>query len=382
MRNDQEVSTAVGPESRLCSELDPGYPRRTRLAPSPTGSLHLGNLRTFLFAWIVARLGGWSIVLRIEDLDAGRVRDGATDAIVDTLRWLELDWDGPILTQSDDLRPYRDAMLRLAAAQRTYACELSRAEIRAARSAPHRGEHECAFPPELRPRTPADWGFDGGERSHRLVVEPGNVAFVDRLAGAQSVDIAAEVGDFIVWTRDRVPSYQLAVTVDDARQGVTDVIRGDDLLPSAARQQMLHGFLGATPPRWWHLPLVFDAEGRRLAKRDGRHQIAALREAGATAPRTIGLLGHWLGILPRPEPVRTAELLGAAATVSWVATLLRMERPGDDASAASVTPTPCTLPTIVRDPVTLHERDLQWLTTSTATVARPTATSDSDGELA
>jgi len=340
--------------------------RRTRLAPSPTGSLHLGNLRTFLWTWLAARVGGWSIVLRMEDLDAGRVRPGASESIVETLRWLGLDWDGPMLTQSDDLNPYREAMVRLAAARRVYACDLSRAEIRAALSAPHSGEHGGAFPARLRPSDPAEWGFDGGVRSHRVAVSGGTVRVADRIVGSSDFAVAAEVGDFIVWTRDQVPSYQLAVTVDDARQGITDVVRGDDLLPSAARQQLLHDALGSAVPRWWHLSLVLEESGRRLAKRDGTHQLAALREAGASAERTVGLLGHWLGLLDRPEAIAITDLLATATAQPWAATL----REGDE-----TTTTP-PLPAVLRESVTLHERDLQWLTGSTATPPTPPAAPD------
>lgn len=278
--------------------------RVTRLAPSPTGALHLGNARTFLLTWAIARARGWRIVLRIEDLDTPRVKAGAAGAIERTLRRLGMDWDGPPMVQSDDLEPYRAAMRSLAARGLVYPCALSRAEVEAAASAPQEGSHEVVFPASLRPPLkPVDFdAFDGADTNWRFATPPGPVTFTDDFAGPRTIEPAATIGDFIVWTKRNQPSYQLAVVVDDHRQGVTDVIRGDDLIESAARQLQLYRALGLPPsaePRYMHLPLVIGTDGRRLAKRHGDTRVDRYLDApggGVPAEAIIGLIARWSGV--------------------------------------------------------------------------------------
>jgi glutamyl-tRNA synthetase len=286
-------------------------PPVTRLAPSPTGALHLGNARTFLVNWCLARAGGWRVLLRVEDLDTPRVKPGVIDATVGTLAWLGLDWDEGPLIQSADTGPYRDAMRRLASAGLAYPCGLTRGDIEAA-SAPNEGEHETRFPPELRP---GDAGtqraFTDGTTNWRLRVEDGRVAIEDRFRGRVALDIGSSVGDFLVWTRRGCPSYQLAVVVDDARQGVTEVVRGDDLLDSAGRQTLLYRALGlGGPPAYTHLPLVRGADGRRLAKRHGDTRIDHYRGLGVRPERVLALLARWCGV-EAGGAVRAADLIGA-----------------------------------------------------------------------
>ncbi|MEM9373559.1 MAG: glutamate--tRNA ligase family protein [Planctomycetota bacterium] len=282
----------------------------TRLAPSPTGALHLGNARTFLVNWCLARSGGWKIVLRIEDLDTPRVKPGVIDATIDTLRWLGLDWDEGPLIQSDDLQPYREAMRTLAAGALVYPCARARSEIASAASAPNEGDHEIRFDPALRP--PVHSGLFTNEATNwRVVVERGQVAFDDRFAGAISLDIHHSVGDFLVWTKRGCPSYQLAVVVDDARQGVTEVVRGDDLIDSAGRQRLLYDALDlGDPPRSTHLPLVRGEDGKRLAKRHGDTRIDHYRARGVPAERVLALLARWCGI-DAGETVSSRELIDA-----------------------------------------------------------------------
>lgn len=273
-------------------------PRTTRLAPSPTGDLHLGNVRSLLLGWAIARGQDWRVVLRHEDLDQERSEDGGCEAIESSLAWLGITWDGPALRQSDDLEPYRAAMIHLAEQRRIFASDLSRREIREAAGAPH-GKGPVVFPPSLRPKDPSAFLFNDQEGNYRLTVEPGGEQVRDELQGDREFDPSTEVGDMIVWTRNGRPSYQLAVVVDDDRQNVTDVIRGDDLFSSAARQQRLRRDLGmAGSPRWWHLPMVYDQQDRRLSKRDGDAGILALREAGISAERVIGLVAAWAGLIP------------------------------------------------------------------------------------
>ena len=306
--------------------------RVTRLAPSPTGALHLGNAMAFLVNWAMARKNNWRIHLRIEDLDAPRVKPGIVEQTIDTLDWLGIDWDSGPETQSLDLLPYHDAMHTLAAAGRVYPCSRSRAEIRDA-SAPNEGDAEIRFDPALRPAEIPRVFTDSGP-NWRLIVSPGTVVFTDALLGERRIDVDRSVGDFIVWTKGGVPSYQLAVVVDDERAGVTDIVRGHDLVQSAARQILLMRALGIErTPVYWHLPLVRGEDGRRLAKRHDDPRIEHYRSLGTDRDRVIGLLAYWCGTQPTREPMTPAAFL---------------ERFSCD-----------TLPT--NDPVFLREDD-EWLT--------------------
>ncbi len=287
--------------------------RVTRLAPSPTGALHLGNARTFLVNWALARRLGWRVILRVEDLDTPRVKAGVIEQTVRTLAWLGLDWDEGPHVQAADLSPYREAMRALASAGLAYRCELTRTEIQAAASAPQEGDGgEVRFPPELRPSDLGAARFDDEQTNWRFVTPSGVVAFRDRFAGEVAIDPSETVGDFILWTKRGCPSYQLAVVVDDHRQGVTEVVRGDDLLDSAARQLHLYRALGlGTEPTYTHLPLVRGADGKRLAKRHGDTRLTAYEERGIGAARVIGLVGAWCGIgdRARPEPMSAGVFL-------------------------------------------------------------------------
>jgi len=292
----------------VLASVCPGHPdnprdpahgvHRTRVAPSPTGALHLGNARTFLVNWAMARQRGWRIVLRIEDLDTPRVKPGTIEQTIDLLAWLGMDWDEGPVVQSADLAPYADAMHRLAHAGRVYPAPQSRREIDRAASAPQEGAREARFPPELRPDE-RPRRFEPAGDPWRFAVEPGPVSFEDGFAGRCDPDPASEVGDFIVWTRSDLPAYQLAVVVDDARQGIDRIVRGDDLIGSAGRQLLLHRALGLGPePAYWHLPLVRGEDGRRLAKRHGDTRLDTYRSRGVPPERVIGLCGFWCGIAP------------------------------------------------------------------------------------
>lgn len=327
----------------------------TRLAPSPTGALHLGNARTFLVNWALARRRGWRIILRIEDLDTPRIKPGAAAALLDTLRWLGMDWDpdpdvpdqgagAGVLVQSADLSAYTHDMRCLANLGMAYPCHLSRTQVEAAASAPQEGAHETPYPASLRPPVagqPLDFdhpppGPDsatGQSPNWRFCTPPGVVEFVDGFAGPQRIDVAANIGDFVLWTRRNQPSYQLAVVVDDHRQGVTQVVRGDDLLDSAARQLLLRRALDLTPePTFTHLPLVLGADGRRLAKRHGDTRIDTYRAAAAPPEAVVGLVAFWCGVLARRARLSAAEFMA-----------------GVDLS------------TIPRTPITFTAEDDQWL---------------------
>jgi glutamyl-tRNA synthetase len=274
---------------------------RTRLAPSPTGALHLGNARTFLINWVLARQQGWQIVLRIEDLDGPRVKPGAAAKAIDVLQWLGLDWDEGPYYQRQDLAPYRAALERLAAQGDIYPCRCTRREIEAASlSAPHGDEHELRYPGTCRPTTPTPVSaerLDDPGVAWRLRVPEGATEFVDQFAGRHVHEIQATSGDFLVATKEGLPSYQLAVVVDDSRQKIDRIVRGDDLLASTHRQLLLQNRLGISPPpQYFHLPLVVGEDGRRLAKRHGDSRISHYRSEGVPASRIIGMLAHWCGI--------------------------------------------------------------------------------------
>ncbi len=283
--------------------------RVTRLAPSPTGALHLGNARTFVMNWALARQAGWRIVLRVEDLAGPRVSAEACAMSVEDLAWLGLDWDEGPYFQQHDLTPYTDALATLTGRGLTYPCVCRRGQVIAAQpvsvSAPHVDEHELRYPGTCRDRLAGDLAAERDlPAGIRLRVPDEAVTFHDTFAGEQTFNPQQSVGDFLLIGKSGLPAYQLTVVVDDHRQGVTDIVRADDLLGSAARQLLLYRLLGYEPePTYVHVPLLYGADGRRLAKRHGDTRLRAYRERGVPVERIIGLLAWWCGIVDRPTPL-------------------------------------------------------------------------------
>jgi glutamyl-tRNA synthetase len=293
---------------------------RGRFAPSPTGPMHLGNARTALLAWLAARAAGGELVMRIEDLDGPRVRRGLEGAILEELRWLGLDWEeGPDRSgsrgpyrQSERLALYQAALERLRQQDLVYPCFCSRAEIAAVSQAPHGAADDG-------PRYPGTCRtLSALERSDRLLrrrpawrlrVPEGRVSFTDCICGPQSIDVASTVGDVVVARADGIPAYQLAVVVDDAAMEVSDVVRGDDLLSSTARQILLYRALSLPVPRFAHVPLVVGPDGERLAKRHGALSIGELRQRGVDPRAVVGLLAHLSGLRPPEARLRPSELV-------------------------------------------------------------------------
>ncbi|MGH7244330.1 MAG: tRNA glutamyl-Q(34) synthetase GluQRS [Phycisphaerales bacterium] len=290
---------------------------RTRLAPSPTGALHLGNARTFLVNWALARQRGWRILIRIEDLDTPRVKPGVAAALLRTLEALGLHWDEGPIVQSSDLEPYREAMQRLAGSRCAYPSAESRGEIEdaaaGAASAPQEGARESVFPASGRPATlPGTFVAGGGQANWRFATPANAVEFNDGVAGLQRHVPAQSIGDFVVWTKRDHPSYQLAVVVDDARQGVTQIVRGNDLLDSAARQVLLMKALGITRiPAYFHLPLVRGEDGKRLAKRHGDTRVETYLDAGVSPRKIVALLAKWSGVANVGDEMTAEEFAGA-----------------------------------------------------------------------
>ena len=277
-----------------------------RLAPTPSGGLHLGNARTFLIAWLSARAAGGRVVLRLDDLDQARVKPGAVDQALADLQWLGLDWDGEPVLQSGRAEAYTVALEKLRAAELVYPCRCSRREIELAARAPHADEEGPVYPGTCR-----RGGVNTGRApAWRFVVPAGLVEFVDVVHGRCTMDVAVASGDFVVFRNDGIAAYQLATVVDDAFQGVTEVVRGDDLLSSTPRQLLLSQALGLTPPRFLHVPLVLDAGGERMAKRRDSTRLAALRAAGVPAARVIGRLAASCGWAEPSEEILPAGLIG------------------------------------------------------------------------
>jgi glutamyl-tRNA synthetase len=302
------MTTPDGTRAATAEPTASGKGYRGRFAPSPTGRIHLGTARTALVAWLRARSAGGTFVMRIEDIDGPRVKPGAAEALLDDLRWLGLDWDegpdfggphGPYV-QSARSDHYRAALARLRELGLVYPCTCSRKEIAELASAPHGGAGPL-YPGTCRegpshPERPAAWRF-------RMDFPP---PFVDGLRGPSPSALGA--GDFVVARADCVFAYQLAVTVDDAAMGITEVVRGDDLFDSTPRQLALFAALGAPPPDYLHVPLVLGADGERLAKRHGATSLAELREGGVSSEAVVGWLGSSLGLLDARVPMKASEL--------------------------------------------------------------------------
>ncbi|MCG3133430.1 MAG: Glutamate--tRNA ligase 1 [Planctomycetes bacterium] len=296
---------------------------RSRLAPSPTGALHLGNARTFLLTWLHVRAAGGTLLLRIDDLDGPRVKTGAARAAVDDLRWLGLDWDEGegVLVQSERGAAYEAALARLADMGLVYPCVCSRSEVASAASAPH-GPEGPPYPGTCRGKwrtaeeATAATGRPAALRGQlsllHLRAASGEVKAVpDLLYGAQTFDVAADTGDFVVRKASGTAAYQLATVVDDAASGVDLVMRGADLLPSTARQILLIDALGYPRPQWLHLPLVVGPDGLRLAKRHGDTSLRGLERQGWSAERIVGWLAWSAGLLPPRSEASPRDLIRA-----------------------------------------------------------------------
>ncbi len=291
-----------------------------RFAPSPTGPLHLGNVRTALLAWLDARSCGGTFIYRVEDIDTPRVVAGSAQEQLDGLRWLGLDWDhGPDVggphapyVQSQRFPRYAHALETLVENGRAFACTCSRKDLQRMASAPHAGEEGPAYPGTCRGRYAS---LDDAQRAAgraaavRFKVDAGVVSFVDRVVGRVSQDVVAQVGDVVVRRADGVWAYQLAVVVDDLAMGVTSVVRAVDLLDSTPRQLALMRALGGAPPVFAHVPLLNGPDGTRLQKREPRHTLAGLREAGVQPNAVVGWLAHSAGVRPTPAPVHPRELV-------------------------------------------------------------------------
>jgi glutamyl-tRNA synthetase len=290
---------------------------RGRLAPSPTGRLHVGNLMTFLLADARALQHASTLLLRIEDIDTARARPGASEAIVHDLAWAGIPWvppDGSTgalqdLFQSTYRARHEAALAHLAERGLLYACQCSRRELRSIASAPHHAE--SVYPGRCRPPrlggSGPDLPLDAPDVALRFAVR-GTESFVDAVFGAFEADLEQDHGDFVVRRRDGLFAYHLAVVVDDARAGVTEVVRGADLLAAVPRQNHLHRALGHAPPATAHVPLLVDAHGERLSKRERALDVDGLCAAGWTPDTLRGAVAALVEQHPAPRLAHPRDL--------------------------------------------------------------------------
>ena len=290
-----------------------------RYAPSPTGDLHLGNLRTALLAWLQVRLQGGEFLLRMDDLDQPRVVIDSADQILQDLEWLGLDWDGEVVYQSKRHDLYQNALEELSHNGLVYECFCSRKDIQQAASAPHNtlgvysgtclGLDSEIIELKRLQKSPA----------LRVQVNSKKIEFEDGCLGLFSHNLSESCGDFVIKRADGLFAYQLATAVDDKEQGVTDVLRGADLLDSTARQIYLTQALDDTikPPKYWHVPLMLDDQGERMAKRGGALSLAEWRAEGKTAPELITFLAGSLGLIDTKLAISAGDLLIDLSLEEW-----------------------------------------------------------------
>ena len=293
-----------------------------RFAPTPSGRMHLGNAFSALLCWLSVRRQGGTLLLRIEDLDLLRTSPHFTEQIMDDLRWMGLDWDegpgcgenGPYL-QSERAAFYGECLTKLVGHKLIYPCFCSRADLHSA-SAPHHADGSYLYDRRCRVLSKAQQKEKSKKRSPamRVKVPDERISFVDCCQGPYEQALAEDCGDFILRRSDGVYAYQLAAPADDGAMGVTEVVRGSDLLPSAPRQIWLMRQLGYTPPAFCHTPMLLCADGRRLAKRDADLDLGALRGRGVRPEKLLGHLAYLAGLLPAPKAVPAAALV---AHFSW-----------------------------------------------------------------
>ena len=297
------MTAAPRVDPRVASRYVNAVAYRGRFAPSPTGDLHLGSAATALVAWLRARAAGGALILRVEDIDTPRVVVGSEARQRADLRWLGLDWDeGPDVggphapyRQSERTAHYDAALAALAAQGLTYWCDCSRREIGSLASAPHAGDDGPRYPGTCRPHGMRERPWKRPP-AIRLAVPDREVVVDDAFQGVVRQHVAASVGDFVLRRGDGVCAYQLAVVVDDRAMGITEVVRGADLLGSTPRQVLLAELLGGRAPTFAHVPLVVAADGSRLAKRNPRHTLHGLRELGRSPEAVVAGLADNLEI--------------------------------------------------------------------------------------
>ena len=280
-----------------------------RFAPSPTGRMHLGNVYAALLSWLSAKSQGGQWLLRIEDIDPDRSRREYAEMLMEDLRWLGLNWDIGPFWQSDRYAIYEEQLHRLQETGLTYPCYLSRGEIFATQ-APHEADGRVVYGPELRAKNAELIAHQTTLRtpSIRLRTISKNITFSDLHYGPQTFNLERQCGDFILRRSDGAWAYNLSVVVDDALMGVTEIVRGRDLLQSVPQQLYLYDLLGFTPPRYAHFPLLCNAQGQRLCKRDKALDMGELRKHFSAA-QILGKIAFYACLTSTEEPVTAQQLL-------------------------------------------------------------------------
>ena len=281
-----------------------------RFAPTPSGRMHLGNIFSALLCWLSVRSQGGELLLRIEDLDTLRCTVENADILKDDLRWLGLTWDRECTPQRDRSARYEEILERLRASGHVFPCWCTRGDLKNAPNAPHASDGHPIYPGTCRELTAEERSARAAKKPplYRLHVPDESISFTDGNYGTQGENLAKDCGDFILRRADGVFAYQLAVVVDDIDNGVTEVVRGCDLLGSTARQLYLYRLLEAVPPVYYHVPLLTAPDGRRLSKRDQDLDMGILRER-QRPEELLGALAHAAGILERKEPCSAEELV-------------------------------------------------------------------------
>ena len=283
-----------------------------RFAPSPSGRMHLGNVFSAMLAWLSVRSQDGEMVLRIEDLDPDRCRPAYAETLKEDLRWLGLTWDREQVPQSRRSDAYAEQFELLQQKGLIYPCYCTRGELHAA-SAPHASDGRFLYAGTCRNLTAAERAAKTKAPAWRLIVPDKDYGFTDGLQGSFSENLAKDCGDFIVRRADGVYAYQLAVVTDDGQGGITQVVRGMDLLDSTPRQLYLYELLGLPAPEFYHVPLLTAPDGRRLSKREKDLDLGALRKTH-TPEQLLGKVAFLAGILEQPEPASAKEL---ASVFSW-----------------------------------------------------------------
>ena len=274
-----------------------------RFAPSPTGRMHLGNMFSALLSWLSAKSKNGRWLLRIEDIDPQRSRMEYVKLLMDDLQWLGLAWDGEPVFQSQRSDIYEQYYKILQQQGLTYPCYCTRADLLATQ-APHESDGRVVYPGTCRTKKMEN----GRPAATRLIVADEDISFIDGHYGIQTINMAHQVGDYIIRRKDGAWAYQLAVVIDDGLMGINEVVRGRDLLLSSPQQISLSRILGFTPPQFIHLPLLVNDAGQRLSKRDSSLDMGVLRQRH-TASEIIGMLACYAGILPEPQPIMPYQLL-------------------------------------------------------------------------
>ncbi|MEE9446641.1 MAG: tRNA glutamyl-Q(34) synthetase GluQRS [Arenicellales bacterium] len=289
-----------------------------RYAPSPSGAQHLGNIQTALLAWLQARMAGGKFILRMDDLDAPRIKLGSAEQIIDDLKWIGLDWDNVVgarytadeqrvYAQSNNLAVYQKVFETLVEQGQVFPCVCSRKQIKHKVGRPNTAGHYI-YPGSCRKLDAREYLHKKGI-AWRFSVSAEPILFTDRIMGTQNQNLALEWGDFIIKRKDGIFAYQFASVVDDVYLKVTDVVRGEDLLSSTPAQIAIYNALNQLPPRFWHMPLKRDDAGLKLSKRDGADSLQLLRADAKTPEQVLGRLAYDLGLMTDDRPLELNELL-------------------------------------------------------------------------